>query len=527
MKAKSANNILESENQKKLVNEIFVEIPKPSSYQPVRTAIDRAKEINEDKIAATLGFFATMPPSTSIIANPVMHHTNINCDGTEVNLGIRSFTIRGIIPESDIINEKAGPVSVIYTGLLGQKPTSDEALTRIEILSDYINQTFFDSFRKKYSPDKSLIRETAELVREYPGLGPEVAIQLYSTKRKAYLSFNNEDKGINDDRLMSELLAEMIVVHMENVAVGTVSIYINHLLKSSQGLSVDDIVQETEKFISALKNDNKSVFQVCYEALLEGVGNENVHKILERMGTIQIHHGSAGSNMVARYMTTLHTLSVSDFFTAAHIALDGARHFGAIHDMSHFVQELEILDDEEQKNLIKDKILGGGLPTFGHPEIASAGRNLQIEQDPRPAIYISPLFDAIDRGDVKLENKQLKRLAIAQKIYKTAFAHGIVKPNKENELPLRLAANTDFGAWCVQEALNIKEENRTFLTYVFRGFGWMMDALEQLQQKMIRPVIPPAPEIIPSNSEDETIPKLVSEVHNRLVSDNPFIKSED
>ena len=83
------------------------------------------------------------------------------------------------------------------------------------------------------------------------------------------------------------------------------------------------------------------------------------------------------------------------------MALDGARHFGAIHDMSDFVQELEPLTPEQRSERIKEKMLTGGLPTFGHPEIAAAGRGNQVQQDPRPAIYIDPVFNAIDAGAVE------------------------------------------------------------------------------------------------------------------------------
>jgi len=240
------------------------------------------------------------------------------------------------------------------------------------------------------------------------------------------------------------------------------------------------------------------------------------------MGTIQIHHGSAGSSMVARYMATLHTLSVSDFFIASQMALDGARHFGAIHDMSDFVQELEALPADQRAERIRKKMLGGGLPTFGHPEISAAGRGNQVQQDPRPAIYIDPVFQAIDAGQLTISPRQQERLAIARLIYLTAFVNGVLKADRQGEPPLRLTANTDFGAWCVQEALGIEEADRTLLTYIFRGFGWMMDGREQLQQKMIRPVIPPDPQIIPKPNDDSTIPTLVSRVHRRLTTDEPF-----
>jgi hypothetical protein len=118
--------------------------------------------------------------------------------------------------------------------------------------------------------------------------------------------------------------------------------------------------------------------------------------------------------------------------------------------------------------------------------------------------------------------RQQERLAIARLIYLTAFVNGVLKPDRQGEPPLRLTANTDFGAWCVQEALGIEETDRTLLTYIFRGFGWMMDAREQLQQKMIRPVIAPDPKIVPKSSDDPTIPTLVERVHSRLSHDDPF-----
>jgi hypothetical protein len=50
----------------------------------------------------------------------------------------------------------------------------------------------------------------------------------------------------------------------------------------------------------------------------------------------------------------------------------------------------------------------------------------------------------------------------------------------------------------------------------------MMDTREQLQQPIIRPVIPPDPAIVPAAAADGIIPKVISSVHNRLVSGNAF-----
>jgi hypothetical protein len=493
----------------------FSVLPPAPDYNPVKQAIARAEELGEKSIATTLGYFATMPSSTDIIANPVLYHTPVDCNGTRITLDIRSFTIRGIIPEADILRGKAGPIDVIFTGLFGGGAGSAAGK---ETLATFINEKFFDSV-KGGAP---LIDTVAAFVKKYPGLGPEVAMQHMATLRKARVG-RPEVSGIHDERDPGELLQDLIACHMENVAVGGVSAYMNYLVAAKPQLSESDLAASTRDFIGAEVARGRNAFEVSYSLILGRHANDHETLILERMGTIQIHHGSAGSNMVARYMATLHTLSVSDFFTASQMALDGARHFGAIHDMSDFVQELESLSVEERAARIREKMLTGGLPTFGHPEIAAAGRGNQVQQDPRPAIYIAPVFDAIDAGELTLTPQQHDRLAIARLIYQTAFVNGVLKPQREHEPPLRLTANTDFGAWCVQEALGIEEEDRTLLTYIFRGFGWMMDAREQLQQKMIRPVIAPNPKIVPKESDDPTIPDLVARVHRRLsATANPF-----
>jgi len=492
-------------------DKIFSVVPPAPEYNPVKQAIAKAEELGEKPIATTLGFFATMPASTTIIANPVLHHTPVDCNGTTITLDIRSFTIRGTVAESDIVNGKIGPYDVIFAGLFDKTGSS-------KVLADFIDQKFFQSIR-----GETLIEEVAAFVKRFPGLGPEVAMHHFLILSKAKLGRpESQDRGMHDERNPESLLVEMIMVHMENVAVGGVSTYMNYLLMKNSQLTDTELARLTRQFVDEEVARGSNAFQVSYSLILGHHANEHERLILERMGTIQIHHGSAGSNMVARYMATLHTFSVEDFLIASHMALDGARHFGAIHDMSDFVQELEPLNAEQRAERIREKMLTGGLPTFGHPEISAAGRGNQVQQDPRPAIYIDPVFRAIDAGELKMTPRQLERLSIARLIYLTAFVNGVLKPGKEDSPPLRLTANTDFGAWCVQEALGIEEADRTLLTYIFRGFGWMMDAREQLQQKMIRPVISPDPKIVPKTSDDPTIPDLVSGVHQRLIQQEPF-----
>ncbi len=114
----------------------------------------------------------------------------------------------------------------------------------------------------------------------------------------------------------------------------------------------------------------------------------------------------------------------------------------------------------------------------------------------------------------------MERVAIAQRMYQIAFFEGIEKPGRSGRL--RIAPNTDFGSWIVQEVLGIDEMDRTLLSYVFRGFGWMMDVREQLQQPIIRPVIPPDPNIVPASVSERIIPNVVVSVHNRLCAPDAF-----
>jgi hypothetical protein len=359
-------------------DKIFSVNPAAPEFNPVKQASARADELGEKQIATTLGYFATMPASTGIIANPVLHHTPVDCNGTTITLDIRSFTIRGTVPESDIVSGKIGPVDVIFTGLFSGTGSSKN-------LAAFINQKFFQSLA-----GGSLLEDVAAFVKKYPGLGPEVAMHHFLILGKAKLGHQEgADRGMNDERDAESLLIEMISVHMQNVAVGGVSTYMNYLMLNKPQITENELVSSTRQFIDEEQKKGRNAFSVSYSLILGRHANEHECLILERMGTIQIHHGSAGSSMVARYMATLHTFSVADFFIASHMALDGARHFGAIHDMSDFVQELEPLNAGQRAERIREKMLTGGLPTFGHPEIAAAGRGNQVQQDPRPAMRAS------------------------------------------------------------------------------------------------------------------------------------------
>ena len=508
--------------QETALRKILSDMPEASAYAPVTDSLNRAAELGEEEIAAVLKNFSSMPQSTTVFANPVLHKAAVDCDGTQITLNIRSFAIRGIVSESEIVADKLSPAAVIFVGLFGRRPETDtNGLDEEAILSGLIDKKFYEfttTRRESLTDKRPLVNQVAELVKAFPEAGPEAVIQHFSTLRK--LSIPNQ-QGINTTRDPDSLLLELIETHIENVAVGTVSVYMRHQLRENTALHPQVLAMRATDLINAHQKAEKTAFQTCYSLLLGREASTVEAGILEQMGIIQIHHGSAGSNVVARYLASLHTGAVSDFFVAAQMALDGDRHFGAIHDMTAFINQIEPLDTAAREAAIRER-MQSALPTFGHPEIAAAGRADEIQQDPRPAIYFNPFLEAIDNGDIQLNDAQKKRLAIVQRIYQIAFIEGMVRPGREDEPPLRLTPNTDFGGWAVQEGLDIYESDRTLLTYIFRGFGWMMDAREQLQLKIIRPVIPPHPDVIPTPTDDMTIANEVVALHNRMAGENAF-----
>src|ERR1044072_1735018 len=131
----------------------FAVTPAAPDYNPVKQAIARAEELGEKQIATALGYFSTMPASTGIIANPVLHHTPVDCNEHTIRLAIRSFTIRGTVPESDIVAGKIGPIEVIYTGLFAAAGDTKE-------LAAFIDQKYFQSL------SGSLIEEAAAFVKK-------------------------------------------------------------------------------------------------------------------------------------------------------------------------------------------------------------------------------------------------------------------------------------------------------------------------------------------------------------------------
>src|SRR5207249_10670422 len=127
------------------------------------------------------------------------------------------------------------------------------------------------------------------------------------------------------------------------------------------------LVRQTNLFLARMHQSDP--FQKIFMLLFRRNLNSTEAGILQTNGAIQIHHGSAGSNMVARYLASLHTRSISDLFTAAQMTLDCARHFGAITDLTDFVADLERTSPGRRDELIRRRAVEGNLPVFGHPEI--------------------------------------------------------------------------------------------------------------------------------------------------------------
>src|SRR5688572_31359291 len=102
----------------------FALLPPAPAHNPVKQATARANELGEKSIATTLGYFATMPASTGIIANPVLYHQPVDCNGTTITLDIRSFTIRGVIDrKSTRLNSSHSQISYAVFCLKKKKNT--------------------------------------------------------------------------------------------------------------------------------------------------------------------------------------------------------------------------------------------------------------------------------------------------------------------------------------------------------------------------------------------------------------------
>src|SRR5207237_8585864 len=67
-----------------------------------------------------------MPPSTGVFANPVRYEQRVACNGTSIELRIRSYGLRGCLLEEDIVAGSADAIRAMFVGLFGRFPKPRE-----------------------------------------------------------------------------------------------------------------------------------------------------------------------------------------------------------------------------------------------------------------------------------------------------------------------------------------------------------------------------------------------------------------
>ena len=93
----------------------------------------------------------------------------------------------------------------------------------------------------------------------FPESGPELAIQHFSTLRKANRAKNRSpERGLNDERREGRLLLQMIGTHIENVAVGVMSTYMRGLLETNANLTTEQLVRQTDTLITEGRERGKN-----------------------------------------------------------------------------------------------------------------------------------------------------------------------------------------------------------------------------------------------------------------------------
>src|SRR5262249_49841345 len=151
-------------------------------------------------------------------------------------------------------------VSVICMGLFRRLPTDEEARLFRQFVADALSHGLEAAGIK--------IRE---FMRSFPDAPPEVAIQHWAAFRKA----SRKVGAINTSRAPAELLAEMIEIHMENIAVAMLS-------SGHRG----------DANFSTPKVDAAAPFQPLFSTLMRRQANADETRILGQLGSIQVHHGS-------------------------------------------------------------------------------------------------------------------------------------------------------------------------------------------------------------------------------------------
>jgi hypothetical protein len=180
----------------------MTELPARPDYNPVDKAIGKT---NDPEVAAALRLFASMPPSTGVLANPVRYHRTVTCCETPVELSIRSFGIRGCLLEEDIVTGSADAIRVVFVGLFGRFARASERRSFSLLLA----QTF-------KAAESRVLPALAKFMKAFPNSPADVAMQYMAAVRKAMQHVG----GVNPSRPPADLLQDLIRVHLENVVAG-------------------------------------------------------------------------------------------------------------------------------------------------------------------------------------------------------------------------------------------------------------------------------------------------------------------
>ena len=259
-------------SQVAIIRKTLSELPAPSDYAPVTEAIARSTELGEAEITKTLSGLVSMPQSTTVFANPPLHAANVDCNGTSIELQIRSFSIRGLLSESEIVAGNVTPAYLIFVGLFGRLPQRDDVVDEELLIQSLIDKKFYQIAHTKQhgiSGIKPISFHVAEFMKTFSQAGPEIAIQHIAMLHKAaYSKKQRQPRGFDDHRNSGYFLIRKIHVHMMNVAVGGMSTYMRYLLDDSPNLSEQELAEETCNFIEQHKEEGKTAFETCYSLLL-------------------------------------------------------------------------------------------------------------------------------------------------------------------------------------------------------------------------------------------------------------------
>src|SRR5262245_60468992 len=182
-----------------------------------------------------------MPPSTGVLANPIRYQRTIACEDASVDLSIRAFGMRGCLLEEDIATGSADAVRAIFVGLFGRFATLPERKSFSLLLSEN-----FDSAVIKILP------ALAKFMTAFPTAAPDASMQYMASSRKA----KHEVQQVNTARPPSDLLRDLISVHLENTAVGACSSYMRSLLRRQPNRSTASLIRQTRLFLESTRKSD-------------------------------------------------------------------------------------------------------------------------------------------------------------------------------------------------------------------------------------------------------------------------------